>query len=168
MTGSDAFEVRVGPEGLTFAAAHFITYGGTECESLHGHNYRVRATLAGATNREAYVYDFVKLKEQLAALVGELDHRLLLPEDNPEIRVDRDGDGVRVAVRERDFRFPSSDVVHLPVQNTTAEELARYLADRLEARLDEEGELGGLSELSVEVEESPGQSAVHTRPLPSG
>lgn len=166
MTESDAFEVRVGPEGLTFAAAHFITYGGTECESLHGHNYRVRAALAGAINEEAYVYDFVKLRERLAALVDELDHRLLLPEENPEIRVRRDGDGVEVAARGRAFRFPSSDVVHLPVRNTTAEELARYLADRLISVWEEEGELGDLSELSVEVEESPGQAAVHTRPLP--
>lgn len=168
MTGSDTFEVRVGPEGLTFAAAHFITYGGTECESLHGHNYRVRGAVAGELNDEAYVYDFVKLKERLSALIDELDHRLLLPEENPEFRVSRGEDGVEVEARGRHYRFPAGDVVHLPVRNTTAEELARYLADRLEARLDEEGELGGLSELSVEVEESPGQSAVHTRPLPSG
>lgn len=159
------YEVRVGEEGLFFSAAHFITYGGTECECLHGHNYRVRAALSGPLNEDAYVYDFVKLEEQLAALADELDHRLLLPDSNPDFTVRRDGETVEVGVRGRRYRFPSRDVVHLPVRNTTAEQLAAYLADRLEAELAETGARDALSELEVEVQESPGQSAVHRRTL---
>lgn len=166
MDTDDEFRVRVGREGLYFSAAHFITYGGSECEHLHGHNYRVRVALGGALNRNAYVYDFVRLREDVAEILSELDHRLLLPEENPEIRVSRGEGEVEVEARGREYRFPDSDVVHLPVRNTTAEELASYLADRLVARLDEEGELQGLTDLEVEVEESPGQSAVHRRPLP--
>lgn len=165
MTPRDEYEIEVGKEGLYFSAAHFITYGGTECECLHGHNYRVRAALAGDLTEDAYVYDFVRLKERTASLLTELDHRLLLPESNPEFRVRRGGEAVQVAVRGREYRFPAADVVQLPVRNTTAEELAAYLANRLEAALEEEGALDGLSELTVEVEESPGQSAVHRRRL---
>ncbi len=166
METNDGFRVRVGDEGLFFSAAHFITYAGTECESLHGHNYRVRVALGGELGRDAYVYDFVKLREDVGRLLSELDHRLLLPEANPEFTVRRGEGRVEVTVRGREYRFPSSDVVHLPVRNTTAEELASYLADRLVAALEERGELGGLSDLEVEVEESPGQSAVHRRELP--
>lgn len=166
METTDGFRVRVGKEGLYFSAAHFITYAGTECESLHGHNYRVRVTLGGDLDRDAYVYDFVKLREDVGGLLSELDHRLLLPEANPQFTVRRGGEQVDVAVRGREYRFPASDVVHLPVANTTAEELASYLADRLVEVLEERGELGGLRDLEVEVEESPGQSAVHRRTLP--
>ena len=166
MDTENEFRVRVGREGLYFSAAHFITYGGSECEHLHGHNYRVRVSLGGELNRNAYVYDFVRLREDVAGLLSELDHRLLLPEENPEIRVSREEGTVEVAARGREYRFPSSDVVHLPVRNTTAEELASYLAGRLVAKLEKTGELEGLTDLEVEVEESPGQSAVHRRPLP--
>ena len=145
-TGADGvFRVRVGEEALYFSAAHFITYGGSECEHLHGHNYRVRVTLGGSLNRNAYVYDFVGLREIVADLVSELDHRLLLPEENPAFDVQRGRDRV--------------------VRNTTAEELASHLADRIVATIDERDGLDGLTDLEVEVEESPGQSALHRRSL---
>lgn len=34
------FKVTVTKEDLVFAAAHFITFAGHRCETLHGHNYR--------------------------------------------------------------------------------------------------------------------------------
>ena len=46
----------------------------------------------------------------------------------------------------------------LPVPNTTAEMLARYLAGRVKEELQGAG-AGRLSALAVEVEESVGQSA---------
>ncbi len=167
MEREDTYRVRVGEEALYFSAAHFITYGGSECERLHGHNYRVWVDLGGSLNRNAYVYDFVRLRETVADLLSEMDHRLLLPEQNPAFDVRRGRDEVEVTVRGREYRFPSSDVVHLPVRNTTAEELASYLADRIVAAISERGELEGLSDLEVEVEESPGQSAAHRRGLPA-
>lgn len=165
MESRNSFRVRVGEEGLYFSAAHFITYGGSECESLHGHDYRVQVALGGELNRDAYVYDFVRLRELLVELLSELDHRLLLPRENPAFEIRRSEDEVAVAVRGREYRFPSSDVVHLPVRNTTAEELASYLADRIVDAIGERGGLGRLSDLEVEVEEAPGQSAVHRRSL---
>ena len=167
MDTDETYRVRVGEEALYFSAAHFITYGGSECERLHGHNYRVQVALGGSLNRNDYVYDFVRLRELVADLLSELDHQLLLPEENPAFEVRRGDDVVEVAVREREYRFPSSDVVHLPVRNTTAEQLASHLADRIVSAIRERGELAGLSDLEVTVEESPGQSAVHRRSLPS-
>lgn len=167
METDETYRVRVGEEALYFSAAHFITYGGSECERLHGHNYRVQVALGGALNRNAYVYDFVRLREIVAGLLSELDHRVLLPEENPAFEVRRGRDEVEVTVRGREYRFPSSDVVHLPVRNTTAEQLASHLADRIVATIDQRDGLEGLSDLEVEVEESPGQSAVHRRSLPA-
>lgn len=161
----DDFRVTVSGEGSRFSSAHFITYGGDQCESLHGHDYRVEVTLAGGLNRDAYVYDFVELRERLSALLSELDHRVLLPEDNPALRIHRGDGAVRVSVRDREYRFPRSDVVLLPVRNTTAEQLAEYLGDRIADALRDPDEPAGLSAMSVEVEEAPGQSARHTRSL---
>lgn len=44
-----SFRIHVAKEYLSFSAGHFITYNGHQCEPLHGHNYRARITLEGAS-----------------------------------------------------------------------------------------------------------------------
>jgi 6-pyruvoyltetrahydropterin/6-carboxytetrahydropterin synthase len=151
------FAVRVTKDYLVFCAAHFITFGG-ECETLHGHNYRVTVRLEGKIDENYYVFDFVTLKNIAREECGQLDHRMLLPTENPHLTVEvRDG-AVTVRFRDRVYQFPESDVVLLPVPNTTAEMLARYLAGRLRSH-PLIAAAPNLEVLEVEVEESFGQSA---------
>lgn len=153
-----SFRVTVSKDYLVFSAGHFITYdAGGLCESLHGHNYRVGVTLWGDVNRDAYVYDFVALKERMRELVDELDHRMLLPRDNPELELREEGDGMSVAYGDRRYLFPREDVVILPIPNTTAEMLAEHLLERVLDDLRSEG-VETVREAEVEVEESFGQS----------
>ncbi len=151
------YSVRVTKDYLVFCAAHFITYGG-QCETLHGHNYRIAITLEGAPDANHYVFDFVTLKHLGKNLCDQLDHRVLLPTANEHLVVEREGDGIMVRFRDKTYRFPIEDVVLLPVPNTTAEMLAQYLAQQLrrDALL---AAAPHLSAIEVEVEESFGQSA---------
>ena len=151
------YKVIVEKDYLVFACGHFITYTGM-CETLHGHNYRTRVEVEGDLDENSYVWDFVSLKRLMRRLVDELDHRMLLPLDNPELRLTEAGDGVEVLYKERRYVFPRSDVVLLPIPNTTAEMLAHYLAGRVKQELQLAG-AARLSGLAVEVEESFGQSA---------
>ncbi|HZG67973.1 MAG TPA: 6-carboxytetrahydropterin synthase, partial [Herpetosiphonaceae bacterium] len=59
------FEVHVSKDYLTFCAGHFITYDGSRCETLHGHNYRVSIRLAGELDVNYYVYNFVTIKRMM-------------------------------------------------------------------------------------------------------
>ena len=62
-------------------------------------------------------------------LTDELDHRMLLPLQNSVLKLGEYGDdSVSVTYKHRHFVFPREDVVLLPIPNTTAEMLARYLA----------------------------------------
>lgn len=150
------YRVSVEKDYLIFASGHFITYDG-QCEAVHGHNYRVRVELEGALDDNAYVFDFVTLKRTMRALVNELDHRMLLPTENPHLHLEEAGDGIRVRYRdEREYLFPRQDVVLLPVPNTTAEMLATYLAQRLKAELDARGATN-LTSMAMGVEEAFGQ-----------
>jgi 6-pyruvoyltetrahydropterin/6-carboxytetrahydropterin synthase len=151
------YKVIVEKDYLVFSAGHFITYTGL-CETLHGHNYRARVEVEGDLDENSYVWDFVGLKKMMRRLVDELDHRMLLPSDNPQLKVSAQGDGVEVLYKDRRYLFPRSDVVLLPIPNTTAEMLARYLAGRVKAELAAAG-AATLSGLVVEVEESFGQWA---------
>lgn len=165
MNGS-AFRVQVSKDYLVFASAHFITFRGHQCESLHGHNYRVGVAVEGSVDAEClFVLDFSVLKQITRRLVDEIDHKVLLPTQNPKLSYRDEGD--RLAVDyfgEPTYVFPKRDCALLPIQNSTAEMLAQYLG----ARVREELVRGGythLTRLEFEVEENYGQSAIYRESL---
>lgn len=161
-TARAAWAVNVTKDHLVFSAAHFITYSGHLCEALHGHNYRVRIRLEGDLDENFYVFDFTHLKRLMKEVVDELDHRVLLPTMSPRINLRERGDQIEAIYKDRRYEFPLGDVVRLPIPNTTAEMLARYLADRVAALLDD-FQSATVSAIELEVEESFGQSAVYRR-----
>ena len=156
------FRVSVSKDYLVFASAHFITFAGHRCESLHGHNYRVGATLEGALDTESwYVVDFGVLKKIMRRLCDEIDHKVLLPLENPRLQVVEAGESVTVAYDHKPrYLFPRGDCALLPLPNTTVEMLAQLLAGKLRAELDAAG-ARGVSAIEIEVEENFGQSAVY-------
>jgi 6-pyruvoyltetrahydropterin/6-carboxytetrahydropterin synthase len=151
------FKVHVSKDYLIFCAAHFITYEG-ESEPLHGHNYRVSVTVEGGLQSDEYVFNFVTLKRLMRALVDQLDHRTLLPENNPHFHITREKGEVTVAVENRRYVLPESDVLMLPLSNTTAEKLAEYLAKQLRLKI---GNTANLMACEMEVSEVEGQSAIY-------
>ena len=156
------FRVSVTKDYLVFASAHFITFAGHRCEGLHGHNYRARVTLDGAIDEESwFVFDFVTLKRIMRDLCDEIDHKVLLPLQNPKIQIAEDGESITVAYEGKPrYVFPRSDCALLPVTNTTVEMLAQLLTTRLHAQLEQMG-ARGLTAIEMEVEENFGQSAVY-------
>ena len=160
------FSVSVTKDYLVFASAHFITFAGHRCEGLHGHNYRARVTIDGALDEESwFVFDFVVLKKIMRGLCDEIDHKVLLPLDNPKIQIVEEGDSVKVAYEGKPrYVFPRKDCSLLPIPNTTVEMLAELLVTRLCAELDKMG-ARGLTAIEMEVEENFGQSAVYRERL---
>jgi 6-pyruvoyltetrahydropterin/6-carboxytetrahydropterin synthase len=160
------FSVSVTKDYLVFASAHFITFAGHRCEGLHGHNYRARVTLDGTLDEESwFVFDFVVLKKIMRGLCDEIDHKVLLPLDNPKIQVVEEGDVVKVAYEGTPrYVFPRKDCSLLPIPNTTVEMLAELLTTRLRAELEKMG-ARGLTAVEMEIEENFGQSAVYRERL---
>lgn len=156
---ANGFRVSVSKEYLSFSSAHFITLAGHQCESLHGHNYRVGVVVEGAVDPEcAFVVDFAVLKRILRPYVQAFDHKVLLPTDNPKMLLRPEGDRMTVDyLGAQRFVFPLSNCALLPISNTTAEIVAEYLAYRVREDLLREG-LSHLDAIEIEVEESPGQS----------
>ena len=69
------FEVSVDE---TFSSGHALRGYKGKCENVHGHNYKVRVTLAGPElDSIGLLYDFVHLKQILRTLIGSMDHRYL-------------------------------------------------------------------------------------------
>jgi 6-pyruvoyltetrahydropterin/6-carboxytetrahydropterin synthase len=164
MPSSDHFRVRVTKDHLVFSAAHFITFAGNICERLHGHNWRVAVEVAGPLDENHYVFDFIALRDTAQAIVGELDHSLLLPTRHPRIHVTAGPTEVETRFEDRRWILPREDCRLLPIENTTAELLAQWFADELQRRLPA-ADLARLTELQVEIEENFGQWAICQRRL---
>jgi 6-pyruvoyltetrahydropterin/6-carboxytetrahydropterin synthase len=154
------FRVHVTKDYLVFASAHFITFAGHRCETLHGHNYRVGVTIEGALDDESwYVFDFGALKRIMRRLCDEIDHKVLLATENPRLQVVDEGGMVRVSYDHKPrYVFPTADCALLPIPNTTVEMLAELLTDRLRREPDVTA-AKGLRTIEIEVEENFGQSA---------
>lgn len=157
---SERFKVRVTKDHLVFCSGHFISYEGDKCERLHGHNYRTAVEVEGQLDVNHYVFDFIALKHRTKEVTDTLDHYMMLPTRNPLIRVEEGPQSVRVHYRDREWVFPRGDCVLLPIENTTAEMLARHIGEKLVDALRRQH--GFTPEvLRVEVEENIGQSATY-------
>jgi 6-pyruvoyltetrahydropterin/6-carboxytetrahydropterin synthase len=151
---------------LVFSAANFITFGGNICERLHGHNCRKAVEVSGPLDENEYVFDFIALRDELQAIVNELDHRVLLPMHHDRIRVEETEREVEAKFEDRRWVFPREDAKLLPVRNTTAEALAKWIATRLIENLAARF-MPPLDWLQVEVEENFGQWAIYRQSLGS-
>jgi len=160
-TVNESYSVRVAGDAMGFAAAHFITLDNGETEPLHGHDYRVAAEMTAPLGPHRYTVDFVAVEKALRGLVRELDHRTLLPERHPAMQIDVRESEVEVRLAARRWILPRRDCVLLPIENTTAEALARHLAAELWSKLAEHVVRPPIA-LRVEVFESPGFSAACT------
>lgn len=134
---AERYSIRLEKEQLIFSAAHFITFGDNICERLHGHNYRLMAEVEGTLSEHQYVVDFIALRDLLQQITTELDHHMLLPTEHPTIQVQLEGAEVEVCFEERRWVFPRGDCILLPLENTTAELLAKYIGQRLLVRWEE-------------------------------
>ena len=69
------FEVTVED---TFAAGHYLRNYKGKCENPHGHNYRVRITLAGKElDKAGLLLDFKDLREVMKHIIDRLDHQMI-------------------------------------------------------------------------------------------
>jgi 6-pyruvoyltetrahydropterin/6-carboxytetrahydropterin synthase len=91
-----------------FSSGHYLRNYKGKCENPHGHNYKVRVTLAGAVLDEAgLLLDFKLLKHVMRPVIDRLDHQML------------------------------NDLEPFTVLNPSAENLARYFYDETSRQLDE-------------------------------
>jgi 6-pyruvoyltetrahydropterin/6-carboxytetrahydropterin synthase len=61
-----------------FSSGHYLRNYHGKCENPHGHNYKVRVTLAGAAlDYSGLLLDFKLLKQLLQPVIDRIDHQML-------------------------------------------------------------------------------------------
>jgi 6-pyruvoyltetrahydropterin/6-carboxytetrahydropterin synthase len=128
------FEVSV---EHTFAAGHSLRNYRGKCENVHGHNYRVRITVAGERlNSIGLLVDFVELKKRMRAVADRLDHQFI------------------------------NDLEPFTELNPSAENLAKYFYDELSGELTAEQGQAPVRISEVKIWETETSTATYRPPAP--
>lgn len=165
---TERYEVRLRKAVHVFSAGHFITLTDDICEPVHGHNWTVGVDVGGVPDAHGMVVDFIALRDAVTAVVARLDHKMLLPAENPRLAVATargplGGDEVTVTFCDRRrWVFPADECVILPVANTTAEWLARWIGLKVAESLVASGHAAPPA-LRVSVDECLGQEGIWER-----
>jgi 6-pyruvoyltetrahydropterin/6-carboxytetrahydropterin synthase len=90
----------------SFAAGHYLRNYKGKCENPHGHNYKIRVTLAGTDlDKAGLLLDFKDLREVMKHVIDRLDHQMI------------------------------NDVAPFTELNPSAENLSKYFFDETNERL---------------------------------
>lgn len=158
---NERWGIELAKEYFKFSAAHFLIFPDGSAERLHGHNYRVFVELDAGLSEHGLVIDFIMVKPVVRELVDELDEHWLVPGEHPELRVEQEGSATRVTYREREYLAPSEDVIVLPINNTSSENLATWVGRELVRRLAVRFPDVHPQRVRVSVEETSGQRGVY-------
>jgi 6-pyruvoyltetrahydropterin/6-carboxytetrahydropterin synthase len=130
-------------------------------EPMHGHNYRVQVKGNALSLNDDMVFDFLDIKPIVREICDSLDHKLILPARNAKLQIEEIENNIQIKTPDKSFfSIPKSDVLMLPIENTSAERFAMYIAEQIHLKTLATFKFQ-FEELEVEVEETPGQSAIY-------
>ena len=157
------WEIQVEKDYLKFSAAHFLVFPDGTAETLHGHNYKVFTRLRSRLDAHGMVLNFRVIKPMVHEIVSVLDEHMIVPAEHPRITVEEQTDGTtEIRYQERRYVIPTEELRVLPMNNTSAENLARWVAERLLEKLAARYPDLPIDELTIGVEETEGQQGVFT------
>jgi 6-pyruvoyltetrahydropterin/6-carboxytetrahydropterin synthase len=158
----ERWSIDLAKEYFKFSSAHFLIFPDGSAERMHGHNYQVTAEIEAALTNHGLVLDFKMAKPVVREMCDELDEHFLLPAEHPVLQHGVREDGVmEVRYLDRYYALPVEDVVVLPINNSSSENLATWFGRELMRRLRLRFEDVDFRALRVSVEETRGQRGVY-------
>ncbi len=163
---TESWSIQVHKDYLKFSAAHFLIFPDGSAERLHGHNYKVFAEVHSGLDQHGLVLNFQEVKPLIREICDELDEHLLLPGEHPVLTAEHRDDGqMEIHYQEREYLIPADEVIVLPINNTSAENLAWYVGQQMLDRIQKKFPAVALKRISVGIEETTGQQGVFTLDL---
>jgi 6-pyruvoyltetrahydropterin/6-carboxytetrahydropterin synthase len=157
----ERWSIELEKESFKFSAAHFLIFPDGTAERLHGHNYRVFVEIEARLSKHGLVLDFKVAKPIVREICDELDEHWLVPGEHPVLRWEERDGRIDVTYLERRYSVPRDDVIVLPINNSSSENLAGWFGRELRARLKQRFPDVHVARLRVAVEETTGQRGVY-------
>jgi 6-pyruvoyltetrahydropterin/6-carboxytetrahydropterin synthase len=148
--------IEIAKHALNFSVAHFTIFSKTDRENLHGHNFQVECEMSAPVSEDGLMFDYGIIKTAIRKLCEELDEQVILPENSPYLDLEEDGEYTIAIFNNERLPFLKRDVTTLPIANTTVEEFSNLILHRLLEDAEFEGR--GITEMTVKVSSSPGQT----------
>ena len=121
---------------LSFSAGHFTIFSATQRERLHGHNYRLEASITAPLNEPGIAFDYAIFRNKLADLCRKIHARLLLPSLSPYLKIIELEEHYKVVFNDQYMLFLKEDVLILELSNITIEELSHWFIDQIKKEQD--------------------------------
>lgn len=146
------------PETFSFSAGHFTIFSATERERLHGHNYSVAAVVVARVQQPGITFNYLIFKKCLQALCDRLDRYFIIAEKSPYLTIVSRDNYYDVSFGDDKMPFLKKDTLLLPIENTTLEDLSKWIAEQLVAdpALIRDNQI---EQLTIKVFNGPEQSA---------
>ena len=158
----ERWSIELEKENFKFSCAHFLIFPDGSAERLHGHNYRVFVEIEAQLSRFGLVIDFKMIKPVVREICDALDEHWIIPGEHAVLRWNERADGVvEVRYLDRYYAAPREDVIVLPINNSSSENLACWFARELRRRVEERFADVHVARLRVSVEETAGQRGVY-------
>lgn len=158
----ESWSIELEKEYFKFSAAHFLIFPDGSAERLHGHNYRVFVEIDAGLSEHGLVIDFQEIKPVVRELLDSLDERFLIPGEHPVLKYSVREDGVcEIRHGKSYYAAPAEDVLVLPMNNTSSENLATWIGREIKRLLVEQFGDVEMRRLRVAVEETSGQRGVY-------
>ena len=162
MRSMESWSIELEKEYFKFSAAHFLIFPDGSAERLHGHNYRVFVEVDATLSEHGLVIDFKEIKPVVRELLDSLDERFLIPGEHPVLTHSvREDDICEIRYLDRYYAAPAEDVLVMPMNNTSSENLASWIGREVLRLLTERFGEVKTRELRVAVEETSGQRGVY-------
>ncbi|TVR44059.1 MAG: hypothetical protein EA402_08165 [Planctomycetota bacterium] len=159
---SEHFSILIHKEYFKFSCAHFLIFPDGSKERLHGHNYQVGCEIGGELSDRGLVIDFKLVKPVVRELCDELDEHWLIPGEHQELTYRHRDDGhTEVVYRDCHYLAPTEEVIVMPINNTSAENLAGWFGRTLVGRLRDRFGRVSVRSLRFTVSETSGQHGVY-------
>jgi len=117
---------------LSFSAGHFTVFSETHREYLHGHHYRLDVSVTAPLDDLGLTFDYAIFDNKLAALCDQLDKHVLMPENCRYLSVKDEDPHYRITFNGQYMLLLKTDVILLPIQNITIEELSDWFIRQIE------------------------------------
>ena len=140
---------------ICFSSAHIIPEY-EKCGRLHGHTYAVHVKVTGEPDENGIIMDFSLLKDTLRETINELDHKVLISEKSNLATIEKKSDSIKLDVLGKRYVFPSKDCILLPIDSTSAENLAQYILERVVEKISLSKQI---ESIEIGVDEGFGQGA---------
>ncbi len=103
------------------------------------------------------VIDFYDIKKLMTEIIKPMDHKLILPAKSSRLKIDEEGPNLRIKVigSGKAYSIPREDTCLLPIPETTAECIAKFIHESLRKKLSN-------FQIRVIINENIGSHAVYS------